>query len=178
MDALSNYLVVLDRPAMRMKLLTRDVAEDATFHSWPYLSLTRRMVKDTAASLWLMRAQVGDVSVTSLLDMGSGITILNWDAAEKLGLKRTSFPKDGVPQKLRDALGTVEPVVFVKGLTIWLGGRVLADQTVLIANINVFRYFHLDSGPAAIMGSGLLKDNSLAFDFARQRLYVGPAVTR
>jgi hypothetical protein len=72
-------------------------------------------------------------------------------------------------------LGTVEPVVFVKGLTIWLGGRVFADQTVLVANINVFRYFHLDSGPAAIIGSGLLKDNSLAIDFQRQRLYVGPA---
>jgi predicted aspartyl protease len=178
MDALSSYLVVLDRPGMRLKLLTPDIAEDAAFRSWPYLSLTRRMVKNTAASLWLMRAQVGAVSVTSLLDMGSGMTILNWDAAEQLGLKRTSFPKDGVPQKLRDALGTVEPVVFVKGLTIWLGGRVFTDQTVLIANINVFRYFHLDGGPAAIMGSGLLKDNSLAFDFARQRLYVGPAVPR
>jgi predicted aspartyl protease len=178
MDALSNYLVVLDRPGMRLKLLAPDFAEDATFRSWPYLSLTRRTVNDTAASLWLMRANVSGISVTSLLDMGSGLTILNWDAAEQLGLKRTSFPREGVPQKLRDALGTVEPVVFVKGLTIWLGGRVFADQTVLIANINVFHYFHLDGGPAAIMGSGLLKDNSLAFDFARQRLYVGPAVTR
>jgi predicted aspartyl protease len=178
MDALSNYLVVLDRPGLRMKLLSPDVAEDAPFRSWPYLSLTRRTVNDTAASLWLMRANVSGLSVTSLLDMGSGMTILNWDAAEQLGLKRTSFPSDGVPQKLRDALGTVEPVVFVKGMTIWLGGRVFTDQTVLVANINVFRYFHLDRGPAAIMGSGLLKDNSLAFDFARQRLYVGPAVTQ
>jgi len=79
---------------------------------------------------------------------------------------------------LRDALGTVEPVVFVKGLTFWLGGRVFTDQTVLVANINVFRYFHLDGGPAAIIGSGLLKDNSLAIDFARQRLYVGPAAAQ
>jgi hypothetical protein len=47
---------------------------------------------------------------------------------------------------------------------------------VLVANCNVFRYFHLDGGPAAIIGSGLLKDNSLAIDFARQRLYIGPAV--
>jgi hypothetical protein len=26
----------------------------------------------------------------------------------------------------------------------------------------------------AIIGSGLLKDNSLAIDFARHRLYIGP----
>jgi hypothetical protein len=108
--------------------------------------------------------------------MGSGMTILNWNAAEQLGLKRTYFPREGIPQKLRDALGTVEPVVFVKGMTIWLGGRVFTNQTVLVANVNVFRYFHLDAGPAAIIGSGLLKDNSLAFDFARQLLYVGPQV--
>jgi predicted aspartyl protease len=176
MDALSNYLVVLDRVGMRLKLLTPDGGEAAGFRDWPSLSLTRRSVKDAAASLWLMRANVSGVSVTSLLDMGSGMTILNWNAAEQLGLKRTSFPREGVPQKLRDALGTVEPIIFAKGITIWLGGHVFTDQTVLIANVKVFQYFHLDGEPAAIVGSGLLKDNSLAIDFARQRLYVGPAV--
>jgi len=28
------------------------------------------------------------------------MTILNWNAAEQLGLKRTSFPREGVPQKI------------------------------------------------------------------------------
>jgi len=178
MDALSNYLVVLDRANMRLKLLTPDDSEAADFRDWPSLSLTRRTAKDTAANLWLMRGSVGGVSVTSLLDMGSGMTILNWSAAEQLGLKRTTFPREGVPQKLRDALGTVEPIIFATGLTIWLGGHVFTNQTVLIANVRVFQYFHLDQQPAAIMGSGLLKDNSLAIDFARQRLYIGPAATQ
>lgn len=178
MDALSNYLVVLDRDRLRMRLLTPDGGESADFRNWPSLALARRPVKDATASLWLMRANVSGVSVTGLLDMGSGMTILNWNAAEQLGLKRTSFPREGVPQKLRDALGTVEPVIFVQHLTFWLGGRVFTDQTVLVANCNVFRYFHLDQGPAAIIGSGLLKDNSLAIDFVRQRLYIGPAVAQ
>lgn len=176
MDALSNYLLVLDRNHMRLKLLTPDSEEGADFRNWPSLSLTRRPVQDAAASLWLMRANIGGSSVPSLLDMGSGMTILNWNAAEQLGLKRTNFPREGIAQKLRDALGTVEPVIFAKDVTIWLGGRVFVNQTVLVANVNVFRYFHLDGGPAAIIGSGLLKDNSLAIDFAKARLYVGPAV--
>jgi predicted aspartyl protease len=176
MDALSRYLVVLDREQMRLTLLAPEGGADAAFRSWPSLSLIRRPVKDTAASLWLMRANIGGASVPSLLDMGSGMTILNWNAAELMGLKRTNFPREGISQKLRDALGTVEPVIFAKGVTIWLGGRVFTDQTVLVANVNVFRYFHLDVGPAAIIGSGLLKDNSLAFDFAQQRMYLGPAV--
>jgi predicted aspartyl protease len=175
MDVLSNYQVVLDRENLRLKLLTQD-SGTTDFRDWPSLSLTRRTAKDAAANLWLMRASVGGISVNSLLDMGSGMTIVNWPAAEQLGLKRTHFPREGVPQKLRDALGTVEPIIFATGLTIWLGGHVFTDQTVLVANVRVFQYFHLDGEPAAIIGSGLLKDNSLAIDFARRRLYVGPAV--
>lgn len=176
MDVLSNYLVVLDRASLRLRLLTPDGGGATDFRDWPSLSLTRRTAKDAAANLWLMRASVGGISVTSLLDMGSGMTIVNWPAAEQLGLKRTHFPREGVPQKLRDALGTVEPIIFATGLTIWLGGHVFTDQTVLVANVRVFQYFHLGGEPAAIIGSGLLKDNSLAIDFARQRLYLGPVV--
>ena len=101
--------------------------------------------------------------------------LANWAAAQRLGLKRTSFPRDGVPQRLRDALGTVEPVGLAKDATIWLGGRVFRNQIILVANVKVFKYLEMDEKPAAIIGSGLLKDNSLAIDFARQRLYVGPA---
>ena len=176
MDVLSNYQVVLDRVNLRLKLQTQDSGGASDFRDWPSLSLTRRTANDAAANLWLMRASVGGISVNSLLDMGSGMTIVNWPAAEQLGLKRTHFPREGVPQKLRDALGTVEPIIFATGLTIWLGGHVFTDQTVLVANVRVFQYFHLDGEPAAIIGSGLLKDNSVAIDFARQRLYVGPAV--
>ena len=34
--------------------------------------------------------------------------------------------------------------------------------------------FNLDEEPAAILGSDLLADNSLAIDFAGHRLYIGP----
>jgi len=176
MDALYGRLVVLDRPNLELKLLSPDSGEAADIREWPSLALTRRPVRNLPEGFWSMRASFRGVSVTSLLDMGSGMTILNWKAAEALGLKRTSFPKDGISQKLRDALGTVEPVVLVKDVTIWLAGRVFRNQTVLIANIKVFEYFGLAGEPAAIIGSGLLKDNSLAIDFAGQRLYIGPAV--
>jgi len=175
-DVLSSYLVVLDRAGWRLKLLAPDGGDRSGFAGWPSLSLTPRPIRDTTVSFWSLRAQVGGVEVTALFDMGSGMTIVNWSAAERLGLKRTSFPRDGVPQRLRDALGTVEPVGLVKDATIWLGGRVFRNQIVLVANVKVFKYLNMDDKPAAIIGSGLLKDNSLAIDFAGQRLYLGPAV--
>jgi hypothetical protein len=40
----------------------------------------------------------------------------------------------------------------------------------------VFNYFDLEDQAAAIAGPGLLRDTSLAIDFADQRLYVGPTI--
>jgi predicted aspartyl protease len=175
MDVLSKYVIVLDRPGLRLRLLAPGGADGAGFDGWSSLPLIRRPIRDGTAGFWSMHAQVGGVGVTALFDMGSGMTIVNWAAALQLGLKRTSFPRDGVPQRLRDALGTVEPVGLAKDATIWLGGRVFHNQIILVANVKVFKYLQMDDKPAAIIGSGLLKDNSLAIDFGRQLLYVGPA---
>ena len=68
----------------------------------------------------------------------------------------------------------MEPVGVVKDVTIWVGGRLFSGQTVIVANAAVFRYFGLDSQPAAIAGPGLLGDRSLAIDFVGRRIYIGP----
>ncbi len=176
MDALANYTLLLDRDAMRLKLLTPGDKTPMDYHSWPGTDLKARAFRDGAISFWTMNSSIKGVGITTILDMGAGMTMLNWAAAEKLGYRRTSFPSDGLPQKLRDALGTVEPVGVVRGLTIWMGGRLFSDQTVIVANAAVFRYFGLDTQPAAIAGPGLLGDNSLAVDFTARHIYVGPAV--
>jgi predicted aspartyl protease len=178
MDALSRYLVILDRKALRMRLLEPDSQADLPYRDWPSAELSARPLKDGAVKFWTMRTSIGGTKITTLLDMGSGVTMLNWAAAKKLGYKRTAFPADGVPKKLRDALGTIEPVGVVTGQTIWAGGRLFADQTIIIANAGVFRYFGLEDSPAAIAGPGLLGDHSLAIDFSGHRLYIGPDVNK
>ena len=40
----------------------------------------------------------------------------------------------------------------------------------------MFNYFDLEDQAAAIAGPGLLRDTSLAIDFAGQKLYLGPTV--
>jgi predicted aspartyl protease len=175
MDALSHYLLMMDHDALRLKLMDPASADADIYRGWPSAELTPYQAKDMDVTLWWLRAKFGNQNVTALLDMGSGITMLNWNAAEKLGLRRASFDKEPIPQDLRDALGTLEPVVTVKGLAISVGGREFPAQTVIVANAAVFRYFGLENKAAAIIGPALLRHNSIAIDFNKQRVYIGPA---
>ena len=59
-------------------------------------------------------------------------------------------------------------------LDIGLPGKTWDRQLAIVSDAPVFGYFDLEEKPAAIMGPGLLRDTSLAIDFAQGRLYLGP----
>ncbi len=174
MDALSRYFMVMDHDTLQVKLMDPSDPGATAYREWPSERLTPYQARDMDITFWWMHAKFGGEPVTALLDMGSGITMLNWDAAERLGLHRADFRKSEVPQDLRDALGTLEPVVLVKGLSIQVDDHKFLDQTVIVANAKVFQYFGLDDRPAAIVGPALLRSNSLAIDFGKRRIYIGP----
>jgi ABC-type glycerol-3-phosphate transport system permease component len=64
--------------------------------------------------------------------------------------------------------------VMVSPLTVTMANRTFPAQTVIVANASVFRYFGLDKKAAAIIGPAMLRYNSLAIDFNKRRLYIGP----
>ena len=71
-------------------------------------------------------------------------------------------------------MGTLEPVIIITGLSVSLGRREFPVKSVVVANAEVFRYFGVDDRAAAIIGSTLLRTNSLAIDFGKRRVYIGP----
>ncbi|MGH6828738.1 MAG: retroviral-like aspartic protease family protein [Rhizomicrobium sp.] len=174
MDALSHYFLVMDHNTLQLKLLDPEDPAADVYRQWPSAELEPHHAEDTDITFWWVRARFGRQPVTALLDTGSGITMLNWDAAERLGLNRAKFEQAPVPEELRDALGTIEPVVRLAGITIALDGHSFPHQTAIIANARVFNYFGLQNRPAAIIGPALLRYNSLAIDFGKRRLYIGP----
>lgn len=175
-DFLSRFLVVLDRGAMRLKLLSPGSAAPRDFKGWEQARLTARPLKNFPIRFWYLDTRFNDRRLTALFDLGAAITMLNWQAAEKLGIHRSRFDMLGPPpDQLQDVLGKDAPAVKLNGLDIAMDGSRWDRQFALIANAPVFDYFDLDEKPAAIVGLGLLGGNSLAIDFAGGRLYVGPA---
>jgi len=109
MDALSHYFMVMDHDTLQVRLMDPSDPGATAYREWPSERLTPYQAHDMDITFWWMNAKFGGENVTALLDMGSGITMLNWEAAERLGLRRADFLKSKIPQDLRDALGTLEP---------------------------------------------------------------------
>jgi len=176
-DVLTRYFVVLDRGAMRIKFLPPGEDSARFYADWPQTPLVSRRLKNFPIQFWYLKARFNDRTITSLFDLGAGITMMNWDAAERLGLRRRSLSVYGPPPlALQDVLGATSPAVQLLGLEVRLPGRSWSKQTAIAAEAPIFKYFDLDEEPAAIVGPGLLSNNSLAIDFAGQRLFIGPTL--
>lgn len=176
-DFLSHYFVVLDRGAMRLKLLPPGADSAGAYRDWAETTLTPRLLKKFPIRFWYLSARYNDHAINSLFDLGAGTTIMNWYAAERLGVHKRDFTHFGPPpEELQDVLGKTSPALRIENLEIRLPGKSWDRQLVIVADAPVFNYFDLEDQAAVILGPGLLRDTSLAIDFAGQKLYLGPTL--
>jgi predicted aspartyl protease len=174
LDVLARYFVVLDRGAMRLKLLAPGPASAKPYEDWAQVQLTARALKKFPISFWYLSTRFNEHRFTALFDLGAGITMMNWGAAEELGLHKSAFSRLA-PDELQDVLGKRSPAVRLLNLEVYLPGKTWNRQLAIVADAPVFDYFDLDGRPAVIMGPGLLRNTSLAIDFADGKLYLGPS---
>lgn len=174
-DVLARYFVVLDRGAMRLKLLPQGEDSARPYQNWAQARLTPRLLKKFPIRFWYLSARFNDHALNTLFDLGAGTTMMNWYAAERLGVHKRDFSKFGPPPaELQDVLGTRSPALRVENVEVRLPGKSWDRQLVIVADAPVFNYFDLEDQAAAIVGPGLLRNTSLAIDFAGQRLFIGP----
>ena len=172
-DAIEKYALVLDRAQMRLKLLSREDASPQPWDNWSSLDMTPLVLRTIGGTFWATPASIHGHPFTAILDLGAGITIINWAAAKQLGIKREDFRFTGPPDKrLRDMLGTTAPAVNAIA-TIDIGDQSCRDERVLIADAQVFDFTGLADTPAALIGTCLLQSHSVAVDFPNRKFYIG-----
>lgn len=176
-DVLARYFVVLDRNAMRIKLLEPGKASLHEYRGWWEAELIPRPLKKFDIQFWYLKARFNGSIITSLFDLGANLTMLNWGAAERLGAHRAHYEHFGPPPALlQDVLGKEAPAIRVDGLDVALSGKAWRRQSAIVADAPVFGYFDMEETPAAIVGLELLRNSSMAIDFQGHRLYLGPTV--
>ena len=113
---LARYFVVLDRGAMQLKLLPPGPDSAKPYEDWAEAKLTRRACCGRFPHLrfWYLSARFNERHFVTLFDLGAGITMMNWDAAEQLGLHKKDFAHFGPPPEiLQDVLGKTSPAVRI-----------------------------------------------------------------
>lgn len=176
LDVLARYFVVLDRSTMQFKLLAPGAASAKPYEDWAQAKLTSRPLRKFPIHFWYLSTRINDSRFTTLFDLGAGVTMMNWDAAEDLGLHKRDFSQFGPPpEKLQDVLGKTSPAVRITNMDVELPGKTWRRQLAIVSDAPVFGYFDLEEKPAVIVGPGLLRDTSLAIDFADGKLYLGPS---
>src|SRR5258706_7181951 len=157
-DVLAHYFVVLDRSTMRIKLLEPGTASARSYGDWSEVELIPRTLKKFSIQFWYLKTRFNGWSITSLFDLGASLTMLNWGAAERLGVHKARFAASGPPPALlQDVLGKEAPAVRADGLEVRLPGKFWTKQFAIIADAPVFGYFDLDEQPAAIVRLDLLR---------------------
>lgn len=171
-DVLKRFVVVLDARGHRLQLY--DSADDisAKIAAWRPINLLPRRFPLVSEQFWFMTAYYENKPARTLLDLGAGLTILNWELAHKLGFEKYKFP--AAPEKLRDVLGKPTPVFLLKQLTINIAGRVWRGTSAVVADAKLFDILNMADEPAGIIGPGLLLNDSIAIDFQSRHLYIAP----
>ena len=175
-DVVEKYTVVLDRNQMRFQVFSAGDEGRKSWEAWPSVELRPRALQTVNGTFWTVPAGVNNRPVTAILDLGAGITVMNWAAAEQIGIERREIVAGGPPdQRLRDMLGTTAPAVNTLA-DITIAGHLFRGQRILIADAQVFGFIGLANVPAAIIGTGLLRDHSVAVDFPARKFYVSQEV--
>jgi predicted aspartyl protease len=174
LDVLGRYFVVLDRAAGRMRLYAHASDAPAEYLAWRSTPMTRIRPRRLPVELWAVDATVNMKKATAVVDLGAGVTIINWELARQLGLREDDFIFSPLPAEIQDVLGKTAPVVLASNVRVWIDRRAWYEQTVLVADAPIFRLLDLASTPAGLVGPGLFADDSLAIDFEHHRLYLAP----
>ena len=183
LDVLERYFIALDRPEQRLRLFPRASGAPEPYSRWPHVLLKHQKPQRFPFGFWYVDGQYaelerGTTPAATLFDLGAGITIINWQTAYWFKLRKWQLAdRNPTEQQVRDGLGKESPVARLDGLWISIGDRNWFNQSALIADPPIFDLLDIGGEPAAIIGPGLLKDESLAVDFENQRLYIAPKRT-
>lgn len=171
-DVLERYFIAFDRANSRLKLYRRKEPVPEPYASWRPVRIEPRRIADLPIDFWFFTAYFEHKISTALLDLGAGITIINWKLAQELRIFKYRFPS--APEELRDVIGSRTPVVRLQGVTVDAGGRRWSNQLVLIADARLFDLLGISNQSSSIVGAGLLAQDSFAIDFEGRRLLLGP----
>jgi predicted aspartyl protease len=122
----------------------------------------------TTGNLLTVPVRIGEVTATAVIDTGARKTRINWALGRLLGLDPTSLAKGDV---IQGATNKAIDTGAARISNVYLGGQVLADAPVLVADLPVFEAFGVSGRPAIILGLDWLDKTRMVIDFPARQVW-------
>lgn len=173
-DFLRRYAIAFSVRDRRLSFYAPLDDRDRVSPGWATIRIQPVQIGRTVEPLPYLQIRIAGRTVPALFDLGAGISVLNTAAARALRLQ-AELP-DQVAE-LSGAVGTVPVLVRLSSQSLSTGNVGWRDETLLIADLEIFETLGSTDEPLAILGSGLFNQRDFAVDLKNNRLLVRIAMS-
>ncbi|HMB74427.1 MAG TPA: retroviral-like aspartic protease family protein [Gammaproteobacteria bacterium] len=168
-DFLRRYAIAFSVRDRQLRLYPPLPDRGAASGDWATIPIEPVRIGSTVEPLPYLEIQVAGRTIPALFDLGAGISVLNTPAALALGLQPEN---PGELAELAGAVGAAPVLVRLSSQNLNTGNVSWNDETLLIADLDVFETLGSTDEPLAILGSGLVNQRDFAVDLKNNRLLV------
>lgn len=168
-DFLRRYAVGFSAADRVVRLYPPDLVRDRAYRGWASVPLSPLRIGSGDATLYFFALRIGGQDVLALLDLGSGLNLINWHAARSLGFDPVRIRTDG---QLSGAVDTAPIAARFTAESVRTAGVRWRNEEFAIADTEIFTLLAQGDRPLAILGAGFLGQRDFIIDFVRNRLLI------
>jgi hypothetical protein len=168
-DFLQRYAVGFSTEDRVIRLYPPDRLEQRVYRGWTSVPLEVLYVGDTQTELYFFEIDVGGVNMPAVFDLGADLNMMNWPAANSLGLDPDKLAGD---DQLAGAIDSTPIVARIRAREVRTGNIAWKNEEFIIAELEIFTTLMRSATPSAILGAGLFTQRDFIIDFSRNRLLV------
>ncbi len=168
-DFLRRYAVGFSVEDRVLRLYSPDQLRDDSYRGWNSVPLEPINIGGRGTALYFFDVEIGGQKVPALFDLGAGLNMINWPAAQFLHLKPEGHRRG---ELLSGVLESTPVVARFEAAKVTTASIEWQNEAFLVADLAIFATLQKDDSPFVILGSGLFNQRDFMIDFVRNRLLV------
>jgi len=168
-DFMKRYAVGFSTRDRVLRLYPRELVRDRAYRGWASVPLRPANIRESGETLYFFRININERNVPALFDLGATANMINWPAADHIGMVRINMDPDAL---ISGALDSAQVVGEFTARRMRAGGLRWRNQQFMIADLRIFSVLDHEDSPLAIVGTGLFNQRDFVIDFVRNRLLV------
>ncbi|MFK8014116.1 MAG: aspartyl protease family protein [Gammaproteobacteria bacterium] len=170
-DLLSRYGVAFEILPRTIRLYSHAAMAQRHYAGWQRVALSRGAPGTPAGSIYFFTVSIEGEEAKAVFDLGSGVNIVNWPAARRVGLSREHYAA-------RRAASIDGVLAKTDALPRFIAGHIATDsvswreEIFSIADVEIFTTLGLGERPAALLGAGLFAQRDFVLDFENDRVLI------